>query len=346
MKSLFFFLLSTLLVSTTPLLDYEIFPTRYEFPNLPVCINETIFKKSIVPEVDLYVPRFTERLALGNETCLPASETCRPALEDCCGFYDCLERNCACGAGGYPLGYGKKYCQLFSNYPFTGNGDRWRDATLRCLQRSLIPFSQCPPTTCDTMKTKAFDSHPFCYTSSGVCFLSPKDLLGIISITYGDVLTMDGVIQILETIKKCGLRYMLQFEIEIVSKACQLKEGLRKILTDLWRRNQFLPEWILSTSVWEFKEKRGDNEVWKLKVSLFHTDDSILPEQRNKDLISVAGTLVDFTNSEEYKNELQNSTLGNLLSVKATVDSPLVNNVSSNTFSSLILLFVFYILLF
>jgi hypothetical protein len=330
MKQFFFLLLSTFLVSGAPLFDYEFFPSVSQFPNLPVCINETILKRVDIP--------YSPRMILGNDTCLPADESCRPAFENCCGFYDCVESNCGCGAQGYPLGYGKKYCQIFSNYPFTGMGGKWRDATLRCLQRALIPFSKCPPTTCEILKTKAFDSHPFCYTSSGVCFLNPKDLLGILAITYGDVLTMDGVLQILETIKKCGLKYILQFEMEIVSKACQLKDDLRKLLLDLWRSNRYLPEWMLTSSVWEYKGKSGDDEVWKLKVFLLHTDDTLLPEQRYKDLVSVAETLVDFSNSEEYKNELQNATNDSIVSLKTTLEGDLNNNSGKTTFSAFICL--------
>jgi hypothetical protein len=324
------FILSCLLflvVSSSSVLDYDFFPRH------PLCINETLLKRVVIP-----------RAVPGNETCLPAPETCRPAFENCCGFYDCVERNCGCGANGYPLGYGKKYCQIFSNYPFTGNGGKWRDATLRCLQRSLIPYSQCPPTNCDTLKSNAFDSHPFCYTSSGVCFLNPKDLLGILAITYGDVLTLDGILQIMETMKKCGFKYVLQFEIEVINQACQLKEDIRKIFMDLWRKHSYLPDRIITSSVWEFKEKREEQEVWKLNVFLIHTDDSILPDQRYNDLVSVAGTLVDFTNSDEYKLEMKNKTMDHVVSVQASVEKYLISSSSTFTISLLWIALIMIIL--
>lgn len=162
-----FLFITTLFVPSFSLTNSSVYDFNFYPPTSPLCIDETVFKRSTYSD-------FESRITtIGNETCVPSEPTCRPAVQDCCGFYDCLERNCGCGASGYPLGYGKKYCQIFSNYPFSGQGGKWRDATLRCLQRSLIPYSQCPPTNCSTMKTKAFDSHPFCYTSSGVCFLSP-----------------------------------------------------------------------------------------------------------------------------------------------------------------------------
>jgi len=321
--------------------DYEFYPITP-----PVCLNVPVQKK-VNQEKSIQEKAiqelFSERFALGNERCLPADENCRIGFEDCCGFYDCLERNCGCGAAGYPLGYGKKYCQIFSNYPFSGNGNKWRDATLRCLQRSLIPFSQCPPTNCSIMKSKAFDSHPFCYTYSGVCFLSPKDLLGIIAITYGDVLTLDGIKQILETFKKCGLRYMLELEIEIVSRACELNEILGKVIFDLWRDYRILPDWILTSSVWELKSEKDEMETWKLKVSLVHTNENISPELRYDQLIASASNLVDFSNSQQFKEELLKVAPDSVISIQSKIsdDFPVV---SQSSYSDISLMLMFTIL--
>jgi len=331
--NLIFILLSTLLTFTfsnnVTSYDYDFYPLTS-----PVCLDVPIQKR-------INTMIFQEKSThFGNESCVPASPTCRIGIEDCCGFYDCLERNCGCGAEGYPLGYGKKYCQIFSNYPFSGNGNRWRDATLRCLQRSLIPFSQCPPTDCSLLKTKAFDSHPFCYSHSGVCFLSPKDLLGILAITYGDVLTLDGIQQILDTFRKCGLKYMLELELEIVASACKLDEVLRKLILDLWRNYNVLPNWIYSSSVWNLKSENEESETWTLRLSLFHLDETILPDQRYEQLFSSASELIRFTNSKEHKNEISSLAPESIISIQAKFsDNTILVSKSSYTEISFVLIF-------
>ena len=65
-----------------------------------------------------------------------------------CGFYSaCLESKFQCGADGYPVGYGEKYCERFmslntahsvSSSELSPDGIRWRNSTLICLQRALV----------------------------------------------------------------------------------------------------------------------------------------------------------------------------------------------------------------
>jgi hypothetical protein len=281
--------------------DYQFFPSEPEY--LPVCINQQVKKYSSYGHM--------KKDVLGNETCIPASPNCRPGNQDCCSFYDCLERNCQCGEEGYPLGYGRRYCQLFSNYPFEGRGSEWRDATLRCLQRSLIQFSQCPPTTCQSLHSEAFDSHPYCYTSSGVCLLSPQDLLGILAITYGDILNVEGVTQILETARRCGLRYVLELDLHIISSACTIGNSFRDLLSDLWRRSGILPSWMMSSSIWEFTGVRNENlrrseenEDWRIKIMLWHKESSLSFEEQRRQLQELGKKLSGMINSHEYRNEL------------------------------------------
>jgi hypothetical protein len=304
MKSIMFLIFTSFLamvnsinVSNTTNYDFQFFPTNNTL--IPVCIHEENLRSVIHYD-------FQERHPFGNNTCVPADPNCRPAFQDCCSFYDCVESNCGCGASGYPLGYGKKYCQIFSNYNFQGSGSRWRDATLRCLQRALIPFSQCPPTTCDQLKQEAFDSHAFCYTSSGVCFLSPRDLLAILGITYGDILTLDGITQILETAKRCGFKYILELELEIVSKACTLKDNIRNLLPELWRN--VMPNWLLTSSTWEYigsnGGQQGTEDIWKVKIYLFHEDDSLSMEEQAKQVKNVSNDFINLINSQEYINQL------------------------------------------
>jgi hypothetical protein len=316
--------------------DYQFFPTNNTL--IPVCIHEELLRSNIYYDIQ-------ERNTFGNATCLPADQNCRPAFQDCCSFYDCVESNCGCGESGYPLGYGKKYCQIFSNYPFEGTGSRWRDATLRCLQRALIPFSQCPPTTCEQLKQEAFDSHAFCYTSSGVCNLSPKDLLGILAITYGDILTMDGIMQILETAKRCGFKYILELELLIISKTCTLKDNIRKLLPELWRN--IMPNWLLSSTTWEYKGSnsgsQGTEDIWKVKILLFHEDDTISMEEQAKQVKMVGKNLMNLMNSEEYVEQLNVLSPNTFTSVNATLTSdnipinePIINSSYKTTYPYLL----------
>jgi hypothetical protein len=82
-----------------------------------------------------------------------------------CEFYDrCLEAKFDCGESGYPLAYGKKYCERFLNEKlFSDKGRRWRDETLLCLQRAIVPLRKDSQTTCEMLEKQAFESHPNCY---------------------------------------------------------------------------------------------------------------------------------------------------------------------------------------
>ena len=90
-----------------------------------------------------------------------------------CDFYtDCLEAKFQCGAEGYPIGYGDRYCNKFTeNYDkFDEEGKKWIDGTLICLKESLLPdMNNNDAETCDDVYNHAFDSHVKCYTENGFC---------------------------------------------------------------------------------------------------------------------------------------------------------------------------------
>ncbi|MHB1057967.1 MAG: eCIS core domain-containing protein [Rhodanobacter sp.] len=110
-------------------------------------------------------------------------EDCSSLVGDC-EFYRCRERRHPCGATGYYLGYGYKYCERFSRLlrpRLPASGQRWLDKTKDCLQEHIdrhIPLD----TPCDAVKRSAFDSHPDCYVLSGVCFLDPAQWLQIMGV--------------------------------------------------------------------------------------------------------------------------------------------------------------------
>mmetsp|Transcript_22946 Transcript_22946/g.45763 ORF Transcript_22946/g.45763 Transcript_22946/m.45763 type:complete len:431 (-) Transcript_22946:39-1331(-) len=135
---------------------------------------------------------FALSLQLTTSGALP--DTCpdpsfEASLEADCSFYqDCVESSVACGADGYALGYGGKYCGKFVENlaEFSDEGSDWILGTLTCLKDALVPIVELPGgTTCDSLASTAFDSHVFCYMDNGFCelifnFLDPLALGGFV----------------------------------------------------------------------------------------------------------------------------------------------------------------------
>lgn len=137
------------------------------------------------------------------------ADSCLNPEPNTCDYYSqCLEKAIPCGANGYALGYGQRYCQRFlKESRFSGKGEIWRDATLICLQRELA-FRDwgSDPFTCREIKDFAFDSHPVCYTQPGVtvCDLGVSDLNLIFTTIDGpDLLSLRGIKQIKAVAKIC-----------------------------------------------------------------------------------------------------------------------------------------------
>jgi hypothetical protein len=106
------------------------------------------------------------------------AEDCRTSVGSC-DFYRCRQRLAGSRhpASAYYQGYGLKYCERFSTVTrpkLSRTGQLWLDKTLFCLQKFLydhVPVDASP----EVVKTMAFNSHPGCYVTSGLCFLSPED---------------------------------------------------------------------------------------------------------------------------------------------------------------------------
>ncbi|KAF2265243.1 hypothetical protein CC78DRAFT_427040, partial [Lojkania enalia] len=108
-----------------------------------------------------------------------------------CAFYaDCAEKELKCGSSGYPVRYGQKNCLAFSKNIdfFTPAGRDFVWATMSCLQRFLSPLIRECSETCDSLRTKAFASHPSCYTDSGFCGLGCGDIIVLLAIVNKDLL--------------------------------------------------------------------------------------------------------------------------------------------------------------
>jgi hypothetical protein len=121
-------------------------------------------------------------------------------------FYQCAEQTLHCGPDGYLIGYGTRYAERFYRYTrpwMSPAGKRWIDATLVCLQetqRERIDAS----TTCDDVRTIAFDSHPECYVESGFCELPVTDWFAVAATIDGrDWLSQDALRQVSTTAHAC-----------------------------------------------------------------------------------------------------------------------------------------------
>jgi hypothetical protein len=124
----------------------------------------------------------------------PTAASCQAPVPRTCAFYSaCLEADDPCGASGYALGYGEKYCSRYDvDDTFSPEGIVWRNAVLHCLQEALVPVLGSSSMTCDAITTFAFDSHPACYTATpSICFLPLSDVANVVSVIDGqDLLSL------------------------------------------------------------------------------------------------------------------------------------------------------------
>ena len=121
-------------------------------------------------------------------------------------FYRCVEDTAQCGPTGYPLGYGAKYAERFyrQTRPFMSRaGKQWIDDVLVCLQDELRVRIE-PTSTCDEIRTTAYDSHPACYVEAGFCRLPWSDWLFVVGTLDGaDLFSRDTQRQVLVTASTC-----------------------------------------------------------------------------------------------------------------------------------------------
>lgn len=121
-----------------------------------------------------------------------------------CEFYDkCLEAKNSCGASGYPLGYGLKFCGTFNSMALSAEGEKWITATMACLQERLIDYAE-TKTSCDKIRTEAFSSHVQCYVDSGFCKLPLSDKATIAKTNlWATVTSLEGSVQAAKTLSAC-----------------------------------------------------------------------------------------------------------------------------------------------
>ncbi|RPA79645.1 hypothetical protein BJ508DRAFT_415798 [Ascobolus immersus RN42] len=165
-------------------------------------------------------------LAASSVIAAPTAQATKPSLEHTgggssicsaptgsCNFYSiCLEGQYQCGSSGYPLGYGKKYCDKFSanRSNFSSKGKTWVDKTMLCLQKKLVSHAK-GGSTCTKIKNAAFASHSTCYVQSGLCDLSVADFKQILSTV--DLADMFGgkanLIEVIQSAASCASKFLV-----------------------------------------------------------------------------------------------------------------------------------------
>ena len=143
--------------------------------------------------------------------------------ENKCSFYACAaesaDQSKTCDLkdkNSYFLNYGEKYCERFSSNTskdLSQSGQVWLNKTLSCLQSSILEGCNekklC--SNCQKIRKLAFDTHPHCYVSSGLCSLSLQDQVQVgKTVDAGDFFTTESIAQVASVAANCGTYYASQ----------------------------------------------------------------------------------------------------------------------------------------
>lgn len=98
-----------------------------------------------------------------------------------CDEYLKIEEITQCGPQGYPLGFGKRYCEKFTELK-SANPDMagWIDHTMYGLQQAIGPYIG--KASCDELHEIAFDQHPDVYANNGFCDLGISNWLKVVGV--------------------------------------------------------------------------------------------------------------------------------------------------------------------
>eukprot|EP00697_Spironema_sp_BW2_P011047 gnl/Spiro4/26607_TR13233_c0_g1_i1.p1 gnl/Spiro4/26607_TR13233_c0_g1~~gnl/Spiro4/26607_TR13233_c0_g1_i1.p1 ORF type:complete len:199 (-),score=27.40 gnl/Spiro4/26607_TR13233_c0_g1_i1:50-601(-) len=136
-----------------------------------------------------------------------------------CDFYrDCVEQDVPCGANGYAMGYGYKFCSLFGQYAskFTPKAQQWISNVRICLQQAMQSLVQSDTNdlTCSTIERDGFNSHVDCYTNplrdgdpaQSVCSLAFSDWVEIAWVVKSGFVSnfQASAAQALAVLESCG----------------------------------------------------------------------------------------------------------------------------------------------
>jgi len=173
-----------------------------------------------VPEVDI-----SEKSVCGSSVTSPSSggqgkANCTVVPGSCSFYLNCVESTVPCASTDYAVAYGYFFCSKYLAHlsQLSPQGQQWVQGVLTCLQNALVPVVTASSTpSCATIRSKAFASHPACYTnnyaiingSGSICYLPPSDWPVIISIVYTGLLSVQGAFQTVITGSSCLASYSI-----------------------------------------------------------------------------------------------------------------------------------------
>lgn len=129
-----------------------------------------------------------------------------------CDFYICQDQKNPCGASGYNLGFGYKYCSdskfKLYNRMKTEKGRKWVKDVFTCLQNQNLVFADSLTSSssarCEQIQKSSIQSHAGCYADAGFCDLELSEKVNIFRIIKKEILSLSTVTQGLEILKRCG----------------------------------------------------------------------------------------------------------------------------------------------
>lgn len=153
----------------------------------------TFFSQFILSQI------FFSHSAFAN---MEASNQCSHLKGDC-EFYACMEEEYHCGRGGYPTGFGGKYCLGFTSIQnnFTSEGKEWIRKTKACLMQKIL---QAPDyNNCSDLREGSFADHVPCYVESGFCSLPLMDKIRVMKLIKSELFRFETIKTGLSTLYKC-----------------------------------------------------------------------------------------------------------------------------------------------
>ncbi|KAL4232296.1 hypothetical protein ACF0H5_009867 [Mactra antiquata] len=147
----------------------------------------------------------------------------QPPGSDCTWYKQCLAKRFPCEANNdsYAVSFGDKICNDFTKQRslFSDVGQQWIDTTRACLQKQLASILSAPTSTsCDDIRTFAFNTHAQCYNNPPIgcpsfCELLFSDWLRIAWIVKSSFVleTVRTSYQVTEILGLCIRKLYLQF---------------------------------------------------------------------------------------------------------------------------------------
>lgn len=179
----------------------------------------------------LDIPDVTAAQAFSREL-----ETTLASLRQCAA-YSQMESRAQCGAQGYLIGYGRKYClqSLELERQLSDKGRAWAQSVRRSLVEHIQPLVG--KSSCEELRRLAFQAHSSAYTQAApsLCELSLHDQIAIARmVDTADLMSIAGLQQVAQTAAQCAAHYVQQ-ALERLRTATTPDPRTARLLTDVAR---------------------------------------------------------------------------------------------------------------